>query len=182
MNVLIVIDMQKSLFANPRLNAELVIENINQMAATVRQHQGQVIYIQHNGSEEENLARGSAGWALLDTLDIQPADLKIEKTICDAFYGNDLLEAVTRLAPERLIIMGCASDFCVDTTIRSAVSHRFNVFVTADGHTTAERPHLDAAAIIEHHNWMWTHLITPNKPVSVLNTRELLMQINSTEA
>lgn len=111
MNVLIVIDMQKSLFANPRLNAESVIENINQMAATVRQHQGQVIYIQHNGSEEENLARGSAGWALLDTLDIQPADLKIEKTICDAFYGNDLLEAVTRLAPERLIIMGCASDF-----------------------------------------------------------------------
>jgi nicotinamidase-related amidase len=63
------------------------------------------------------------------------------------------------------------------TTIRSAVSHNLNVVVVSDGHTTADRPHLDAQFIIGHHNWMWSTLITPNAPVVLVTAADLLAEL-----
>ena len=37
------------------------------------------------------------------------------------------------LGVSRLMISGCATDFCVDTTVRSAASHGFEVLVLSDG-------------------------------------------------
>jgi nicotinamidase-related amidase len=71
-------------------------------------------------------------------------------------------------------VTGCATDFCVDTTVRAAASRDYEVVVVADGHTTRDRPHLDAASIIEHHNWMWENLILPRSQVRVVPTEELL--------
>jgi hypothetical protein len=31
--------------------------------------------------------------------------------------------------------------------------------VVSDGHTVSDRPHLDAAAVIRHHHWVWSDLI-----------------------
>ncbi|HHQ4551112.1 TPA: cysteine hydrolase, partial [Aeromonas veronii] len=45
----------------------------------------------------------------------------------------------------------------------------------SDGHTTADRPHLSAAQITEHHHWMWRHLSLPEgRSVTLLTTDELL--------
>ena len=66
----------------------------------------------------------------------------------------------------RLIITGCATDFCVDTTIRAAASRNFEVVVVEDGHTTADRPHVDALSVMRHHNWVWENLIHPRSPRS----------------
>lgn len=174
MDVLIVIDMQEALFRTPRFNSDEVIANINRIAGMVRNNGGHVIYIRHNGTADEGLAAQSAGWAILAALDVRAGDTLIDKTLCDAFYGTALSETLARLAPDRLIVTGCATDFCVDTTIRAAVSRDFRVVVAADGHTTADRPHLDARAIIAHHNWMWANLIAPGVPVTVTSTAELL--------
>ena len=57
---------------------------------------------------------------------------------------------------------GSATDFCVDTTVRAAASRDYEVALIADGHTTRDRPHLEAAAIIQHHNWMWELAIETN--------------------
>ncbi|MBU1566227.1 MAG: isochorismatase family protein [Proteobacteria bacterium] len=178
MDVLLVIDMQEALFRIPRLNSDSVIIHINRLAAAVRHNGGQVIFIQHNGTEAEGLFPHSEGWQILAALKIQPADMVIGKTVCDAFYGTDLSDTLAKLVPERIIITGCATDFCVDTTIRSAVSHNLNVVVVVDGHTTADRPHLDAQAIIGHHNFMWANLLTPKAPVALIAAVDLLASMN----
>jgi nicotinamidase-related amidase len=174
MDVLIVIDMQEALFRTSRFNSDAVVANINRIAGMVRNNGGHVIYVRHNGTADEGLAAQSAGWAILAALDVRAADTLINKTLCDAFYGTALSNVLARLAPERLIVTGCATDFCVDTTIRAAVSRDFQVVVVADGHTTADRAHLDAQTIIEHHNWMWANLITPGEPVTLATTAELI--------
>ena len=38
-----------------------------------------------------------------------------------------------------LLVTGCATDFCVDTTVRVAASRDYEIVVVADGHTTADR-------------------------------------------
>ncbi|ENY73286.1 isochorismatase family protein [Aeromonas diversa CDC 2478-85] len=175
MDVLLVIDMQQGLFEQPRHKAEQVIDNINRLAHAVRARDGHVIYIQHNGLPGEALAPDTPGWALHAGLEVDEEDERIGKSACDSFLGTRLGAHLHRLAPSRLLISGCATDFCVDTTLRSAAAQGFNLVAVSDAHTTAERPHLSAAQVIAHHHWMWEGLILPDgKRVTLLPTERLV--------
>ena len=174
MDVLLIIDMQKALFSTPRFDSEGVINRINMIAEKTRKDLGKVIYIQHNGSEEKGLLPQSKGWQLLDNLYVDENDLFVTKTTCDSFYNTDLQEKLAELPVKRVIITGCATDFCIDTTIRAAASKNYSIVVVKDGHTTGDRPHLDAIEIIEHHNWVWENLIVPKTEIKVVPTTTLL--------
>jgi nicotinamidase-related amidase len=110
---------------------------------------------------------------LLPELDREAADIVIRKTLNDPFAGTDLAARLKEMAPERILITGWATDFCVDATVRSAVSNRYDVVVVTDAHTLNDRPHLDAASVIRHHHWVWSHLITP-RSVRLVRSDELL--------
>ena len=92
----------------------------------------------------------------------------------DPFAGTDLQSRLKEIAPDRVLIAGWATDFCVDATVRSAVANHHNVVVVADGHTLSDRPHLDAISIIRHHNWVWSNLIT-QKSIKLAGANELLL-------
>jgi nicotinamidase-related amidase len=172
-DALIVVDMQVGLLQGlPKYDLPGVVRRINQLAAMVRRQSGKVVWIRHCGRPGEGFERGAAGWAFLPELDCQPGDHEVEKTLNDAFAGTELRETLNRIAPDRLLVTGWATDFCVDTTVRSAVSNDYAVVVVGDGHTLADRPHLDAASIIRHHNWVWSELIT-NRSIRIATTDEL---------
>lgn len=117
MDVLMIVDMQEASFSGAvRYDAEGVVERINRLSEYVRKNEGRVIFIQHDGSVEDGHAPLSAGWKILADLVKENSDIIVRKTICDAFYETDLKEILDALGPERLIITGCATDFCVDTT------------------------------------------------------------------
>jgi nicotinamidase-related amidase len=99
----------------------------------------------------------------------------VEKTLNDPFAGTRLRAVLQELAPERVLVAGWATDFCVDATVRSAVSHDHHVVVVADGHTLSDRPHLSAAAVIAHHHFVWSGLIT-NRVVEIKTTAQLLAE------
>ncbi len=169
MDVLLIIDMQEALFTSQiRYDAQGVVKRINRLSEKIRNKNGNVLFIQHDGTGEEGLAPFTPGWEILSSLDKQDSDMIIRKTICDAFYCTDLKMQLDKLDAERLIITGCATDFCVDTTIRAAVSHNYHVVVASDCHTTADRPHLKAESVIAHHNWVWGDLIVPDGRVDVV--------------
>jgi nicotinamidase-related amidase len=174
--VLLIIDMQVGLFTPemPRYDAEGVIARINQISGAVRRAKGSVLFIQHDTPPGEELTPHTAGWQILPALERAPGELALRKTACDAFYRTDLEQELNRRNARRLIITGCATDFCVDTTLRAAASRDFDIFVAADAHTTADRPHLAADAIIRHHNYMWENLILPGNRVTVSPTAALI--------
>lgn len=180
MDILLVIDMQDALFSGDtvRFDAAGVIGRINSLTEAIRRHGGVVIFIQHDGTAEEGLLPQSPGWQILSALDARPGDGRVRKTACDAFYKTDLPDLLSAAVPGRLIITGCATDFCVDTTVRAAASRGYDVVVAADGHTTGNRIHLSAEQIIRHHNWMWENLILPEHPVRVCSTADLLATLS----
>ena len=115
---------------------------------------------------------------MLSTLDRAPGDLVMEKSACDAFLETNLADILRSRGVDELIITGCATDFCVDTSVRTAAALKFKVLVPCDAHTTRDRPHLAAAKIIEHHNYMWAGLLLPDQArVRVLPTRQLLDEL-----
>jgi nicotinamidase-related amidase len=173
---LLVIDMQAGLFTpeTPRYDAEGVVKRINGVARAVRLSGGVVVFIQHDGPPGDTFEPGAPGWELLPSLERRAEDPVVHKTACDSFYETDLELVLTQRRLRRLLIAGCATDFCVDTTVRAAMSHEYDVAVVADGHTTADRPHVDAASLIRHHNWLWRELIHPKVQVEVVGAADMI--------
>jgi nicotinamidase-related amidase len=174
MDAIIVVDMQVGLLEGaPKHDLGDVVDRINRLTDMVRRGSGKVIWIQHCGPG--GFEPNSPGWQFLPELDRQPSDLVVHKTLNDAFAGTDLRTILKELAPARVLVAGWATDFCVDTTVRSAVSNNHNVVVVSDGHTLSDRPHLDAMSVIRHHNWVWSNLITKNS-IRVVSADELLAE------
>jgi nicotinamidase-related amidase len=176
---LLVIDMQVGLFEGdpPLHDAERVIGRTAAIVEAVRAAGGIVIYIQHE--DDYRLARGSAGWEMLPALRPTETDFVLTKEACDAFYETELSDLLARHQVQQLIITGCATEFCVDTTIRAAASRDYDVVVVEDGHTTKDRPHLEAESIIRHHNWTWENLILPRREVRVLPATRVVEWLQS---
>jgi nicotinamidase-related amidase len=179
MNALLVIDMQVGLFETdpPRYDADGVIQRINEVARNVRSTGGIVIFIQHE--DNNSFIRGTQGWEILPTLEHDASDFSVYKQACDSFYETNLSEILGKHNVQQLLITGCATDFCVDTTVRAAASRNYEVMVVKDGHTTKDRLHLDAISIITHHNWMWENLILPRSEVKVLPASSIVDWLRS---
>jgi nicotinamidase-related amidase len=179
MRVLLVVDMQVGLFEgdSPRYDADGVIQRINKIAKVVRATGGVVIFIQHE--DNSGLKRGTEGWEILPILERADTDLLLHKQACDSFYETNLPDLLEQCRAQEIIITGCATDFCVDTTIRAAASRNYDVIVVEDAHTTKDRSHLDAKSIIRHHNWMWKNLILPRNEVKVLPATSVIEWLQS---
>ena len=162
MIALIVIDMQVGLFTDqgPRFDETGVVQRTNELAEAMRAAGGIVVFVQHDGPPGTLFAPGTPGWAILPSLEQHEGDLVVHKRTNDAFHETGLQSVLEKNAVAELVVTGCATEFCVDSTIRAAVSRNFEVTIVSDGHTTADRPHLKAEQIIEHHNYVWSELIT----------------------
>jgi nicotinamidase-related amidase len=98
---------------------------------------------------------------------VRPDDTVVHKRSCDAFLDTTLEQVLRESGIDRLIITGCATDYCVDTTVRAALARGWPTIVPSDGHTTADRPHLSATQIIAHHNAIWADFLAPKGPARV---------------
>ncbi len=153
--------MQTAWLANPARpcwDTDGVVARINQAAQQIRAGGGQVIYVQH---ADADAPLDSAPWQVLAGLHRHPADQRIDKRACDCFAETELGAMLAAAGSTDILIAGFATEFCVDTTVRMAASRGLQVTVLADAHTTSNRPHLDAASIIAHHNWIWSNMAVP---------------------
>ena len=138
MKALLIIDMQKISFTSetPRYDTDGVVKRINQMSEYFRANGDKVIFIQHDGTKDGYCKPNTLEWEILDELIIKNSDKVIPKTVNDSFYKSELKEFMDFNNINDLIITGCATDFCVDSTIKSALNHDYNITVISDCHTT----------------------------------------------
>ena len=176
---LLIIDMQKGSFTpdTPRWDTGGVVARINQLADAFRKLGWPVIFIQHDGKKGNDFIPGTDRWKILPELDVEETDRIISKTANNAFYQSELDDYLCKNGIRELMITGCATDFCVESTIQAALSLDYEVNVVADGHTTGERPHLTANQVIEHYNWIWQNMIPTKGSIQVLNTHEIKLYL-----
>lgn len=178
MKALLVVDMQVACFEGepPRYDEAGRVHRINALAEAMRA-QGLVIFIRHT-EPSGAFAHGSPGWQVLPSLVTTPGDCLVEKTACDAFLETNLDDLLKQRGVTELVVCGCATDFCVDTTVRAAGAHGYAVTVAGDAHTTRDRPHLCATKIIEHHNYVWADFILPRgRTIRVVPTEQVLGEL-----
>ena len=147
------------------------------LAAKFRVHGDAVIYIQHDGSAENYCIPGADDWKILPSLIIEPNDFIIPKTANDSFYRTSLHEELNKMSIKEVVITGCATDFCVDATVKSALTHDLNITVISDGHTTADRKNLTARQVIDHYNWIWQEMTPTKGKVEVISFEQYLKKL-----
>lgn len=176
MKVLLIIDMQIGSFKPYTLRYDTlgVIERINKLSQCFRVNNYKVIFVQHDGTKENIFLPNTSDWELLPELVSSPTDDIVSKSANDAFYNTNLHYLLAKSNITELFVTGCATDFCIDATVKSAVSRDYEVTVVEDAHTTADRPHLTAPKVIEHYNWMWSEMTPTNSKIQVIRTKDLL--------
>ena len=157
---LVVIDMQCGILAIPGLARRKEIDAA--LDATVARVAGliehartasvPVIYVQHDGDLGHRLEPGAPGWPIRPEIAPQPGESIIRKHACDAFFQTPLDGELAAANVRRLLVAGCMTQYCVDTTVRRAVSLGYDVVLASDGHMTVDSGALRFEQIIAHHN------------------------------
>ncbi len=176
-SALVVVDMQQGSFGpqSPRHDAAGLVQRLNRLAERVRDSGGPVVFVQHAGPVGDPHHPSDPGHALLPELDARAGDPRVVKSACDAFLGTDLKAMLDARGVDRVIITGCATDYCVDTTVRAALAQGYPTTAPSDGHTTADRAHLAALKIIAHHNAIWADFISPAGAATVCRCNEIAL-------
>ena len=160
LNILVVVDMQNGVFATPRFDRPGTTARINALIAAA----DRTIFICH---EEGGMQPGTDAWQLLPELQVPPDALRVNKTACDGFWQTDLAATLQALDAREFVICGCATDYCVDTTLKAGNSRGYAITVASDAHTTADRTWATAAQLIGQHNEVWAGLTMPGNPIRV---------------
>lgn len=161
---------------------EGVIQRINDLSHMFGQKSYPVIFIRHDGTGTGNYERNTESWDLLEELTRTPGDIVVDKKYNDAFFKTDLQSILKAAGIVELFITGCATDFCVESTVQSALSKDFRVTVVKDAHTTEGTPNLSAEQVVEHYNWVWENMISEKGKLRVVEmdgvVRELGQEID----
>lgn len=173
---LLVIDMQKGSFTpeTPRYKTNEVVAKINELSEKFRSAGESVIFIQHDGTRSQEFIPNTEAWSLLDDLQTHKKDIFINKYANDVFYKSNLQNVLSELKINELYITGCATDFCVESTVQSALTKDYSITVVKDGHTTGDREHISAELIVRHYNWVWQNMIPTRGTIKVDNLKSIM--------
>lgn len=144
---LLIIDIQPTLMPGAH-DEEGFLSRVAGLADRARAAGVPVIYIRqrHKGDVHPTVAP-------------QPGDVVLDKDNADSFLDSTLGELLRERTVRRLVVTGYATDYCVDSTARGALSRGYDLVLVADGHSTPERPAGPSAAqIIAHHNAIFTNI------------------------
>ena len=162
-SALLLIDLQNAILTGlgtpgrqPAIDAALeeVVSKLAALKHKARAAGVPTFIVQHDGNPGHRLVKRSEGWQLRREIAPEAGDVVVHKASCDSFFETDLETKLRARGITHLLIGGCMTQFCVDTTARRAVSLGFDVTLISDGHTTADMGKLSFEDIVTHHNML----------------------------
>ena len=149
---LIVIDIQEGFFSDsdyPVYNEKKLIRNINLLIDSFREKGKPIIFVHHI---DEDLMKGTVPWKVFHKVHSKPNDIYVDKTTPDSFYETDLLNIIKANNIDSIVVVGLQTEYCIDTTCKSAFGKNISVILVSDGHSTYDNSFMKADKIIEYHN------------------------------
>jgi nicotinamidase-related amidase len=145
-----------------------VIPNISLLLAAFRGAGREVVYTRHGGllpDGRDLIARrrtrdaealtttgrptmwpvGSFEHQIVDELAPMPGELVLDKNASSPFNGTGIDQLLRNLGVETVVLVGTATDMCVETTGRDAADRGYNVIVAEDATATFYEAHHEAS-------------------------------------
>ena len=167
--ILLIIDMQQALADEQPHDFNIVLNNIQQLLINQRINRQPVIHVQHCAGRGTELEPDTPGWQIVEELKPAEGELVIKKRFNCSFKYTNLEEEIRKHGDfSELVITGMQTEYCVDTTIRSAYEKSFKVIVPEKTHTTFDNEYLTAEQIYNHHNKIFKNRFAEIIPVEDL--------------
>lgn len=126
---------------------------------------------------DEELEPGTEGWRIVPELVPVPGETVVSKAAPDSFLDTELDAELRARGVTEVVVTGFATEICVESTTRQALSRGYDVVLVADGHTTSVRPgpgpYAAPEASVAHHNEIYRNLRYPGRRVRVLPAAEV---------
>jgi nicotinamidase-related amidase len=134
---LVIIDTQVGM-VEASYKGQEILDNIKNLLTEARATQTPIIFIRHDGSKGDALEPGTPGWAIHPAIAPKEGEPIISKRASDSFYDTTLKRELEARGIKHLIVVGGATEWCVDTTIRRALVEGYDVLLVSDGHMTED--------------------------------------------
>jgi nicotinamidase-related amidase len=150
---LVIIDAQQELIegnqeASAVFNNTQLLSNINLVIEKAQAAAVSILFVR-----DLDVAEGEgAGFQVHEGINMPKESRVFDKSATNSFHGTGLLQHLKSNEVNHLVIMGCATEHCIDTAVRTATINGFDVTLVADGHSTTDNDVLSAEQIIKHHN------------------------------
>ena len=150
---LLIIDAQQELIDGNQkesavFNKEQLIRNINKVIEKARESDVSVVFVR-----DLDVAEGKGEGFDIHNGMIVPNEAKIfDKKATNCFHGTELLTHIQSHEIKHVVVMGCSTQHCIDSAVRTATISGLDVTLVGDGHSTADSDVLSAEQIIKHHN------------------------------
>lgn len=150
---LLIIDAQQELIdgnqkENAVFNKAQLIRNINKVIEKASEADVPVVFVRDLDVSE---GKGE-GFQVHNEINV-PTDAKIfDKSATNSFHGTGLLNHLRTQQIEHVVIMGCKTQHCIDSAVRTATISGLDITLVGDGHSTNDNDVLSAEQIIKHHN------------------------------
>jgi nicotinamidase-related amidase len=141
---LLVIDIQNDYFSGGKYELYQPVEAANNARAAIdyfREKKYPVYYAQHIfASDDAPFFQPSdqVGTKIHDTVYPLAGEKVIVKHAPDSFHQTDLDASLKAEGIDTLVVCGMMSHICIDTTVRTATNHGYNVILLHDACATRE--------------------------------------------
>lgn len=152
---LVVIDVQKGMFELPQKlhRGEEVVQRLAAVLDRTRAQGVPIFHVRHESTG--GFERNTPGWFHHPAVAPKEGEPIIDKRRSSAFHGTDFHARLQAAGVDHLVICGMQTQFCVESTIRNAVTLGYKLTAIEDGHTTYDTEILTAPQIIAHHHSIW---------------------------
>ncbi len=150
---LLIIDAQQDLMEGNNeekgvFRKEIIIHNINIVIKQAINKSIPIVFMR-----DLDVSNGEGpGFQVHKEIHVPSTAIIFDKAATNSFYGTPLQEHLNKNNVEHLVIMGCKTEHCIDTAVRTATVNHFDVTLVGDGHSTSDSKNLTAEQIIHHHN------------------------------
>jgi nicotinamidase-related amidase len=150
---LLIIDAQQALMDGNQeesavFNKVQVISNINLVIDKAKKLDILIVFIR-----DLDVAGGQGeGFQVHKEINVPTEAVVLDKAATNSFHGTGLLNHLQSQEIEHIVVMGCATQHCIDSAVRTATISGFDVTLVGDGHSTTDSDVLSAEQIIMHHN------------------------------
>ena len=137
--LIIIIDAQVGLIENPDAppgDRAALLDTLEALLADARRTGVPVVFVQ-----DEDVGAGNAAphaIHLHPRIAPRPDEAVIPKGGTSAFFRTTLEQTLHERGATRLVLAGCKTAYCIDTTARHAIGLGYQVTVVEDGHSTSD--------------------------------------------
>lgn len=154
---LLVIDVQQALIDDQPARKDEFLLNLSLLIDAAHKNQTEVIYVRHDGGQGDPLAAGEPSWQLERSLRPREHERIFDKRFSSAFRQTGLHEYLSSQGITRLVVCGMQTEYCVDTSVKVAFEHGYEVLIPSGATTTYTNPFLSGDKLIHYYERMIWH-------------------------